>query len=144
MLSTGKGKSRPGSRHDERYGAGDLSPRFTPERTRSDIVAYVKARADRATDRREPLNRSPDFHALVRRQVQLLARLHVERRIPGVEIAHGLRAELAGGMAVGRDPAAQRLVADLGAQAWAKAMKKRWSPVKPSITGAGLPPSDAL
>ena len=32
----------------------------------------------------------------------------------------------------------------LQAHDWAKAMKKRWSPVKPLTTGAGLPLSDAL
>jgi hypothetical protein len=32
----------------------------------------------------------------------------------------------------------------LVAQLCAKAMKKRWSPVKPLITGAGLPFSEAL
>ena len=40
---------------------------------------------------------APDLHALVGRQVQLLSRLHAEGRVPGVDVAHRLRAELLGG-----------------------------------------------
>ena len=43
-----------------------------------------------------PVRRSPDAHALGRREVQRLARLHVEGLVPGVEVAHD------GGAVLGR------------------------------------------
>ena len=33
-------------------------------------------------------SRLPDPHALVGRQIQRLSRLHIERRVPGVDVAH--------------------------------------------------------
>src|SRR6476469_9493562 len=54
-----------------------------------------------------------NLHALLRRQIELVARLDVERGIPGVEVAHGQRAILARRMAVGRDLLAERFLAGL-------------------------------
>ena len=56
----------------------------------------------------------PDLHAILRRQVQLLARLDLERRIPLVKVAHRLRAELRWCVHVGGKALAQRIVAYLG------------------------------
>ena len=53
-------------------------------------------------------------HPPIRRQIQLLSRLHVEGGIPRVEIPHGHRAERVGRMTVDRDSLAQRGVAHLG------------------------------
>ena len=86
----------------------------------------------------------PHPHPLLRRQVELVARFHSERRIPAIDIAHGQRTEHARRVAIG-EPIRPRSASSriLLAQPWAKAMKKRWSPVKPSITGAALPFKDA-
>ena len=50
----------------------------------------------------------PDLHPLLRIQIQLRVRLHLERLVPGVQVAHGLGAELGRGMHVGVDALAQR------------------------------------
>src|SRR5579875_201317 len=41
--------------------------------------------------------RLPDVHPILRLEVELLAGLGIERLVPGVDVAHGLRAEAAGG-----------------------------------------------
>src|SRR5581483_5533927 len=46
---------------------------------------------------------SPDADALVGSKIQLLSRFHVERGIPGINVAHRGRAVLSGGMGVGHD-----------------------------------------
>ena len=68
--------------------------------------------------------RLPDFDALLRRQIQLLALGHFEGRVPGVEIAHGLRAEAPGCVHIGEDCVAQRLVAVLSAPGLCKAQEE--------------------
>src|SRR6185295_802571 len=58
---------------------------------------------------------SPGPDPLLRREVQLLAGLHVERRVPLVDVADRVGAELPGGVAVGHERIAQRLGAELRA-----------------------------
>src|SRR3954468_5484454 len=55
----------------------------------------------------------PDPHAFVGRQVQLVAWLHVECGVPGIQVANGQRPKHIGGMAVDRDPLTQRRLAHL-------------------------------
>src|SRR5690242_17595469 len=52
---------------------------------------------------------SPHPHSLLRREVQLLAGFHVERGVPGVDVADGGDAVPGGGVAVGEDGAAEGL-----------------------------------
>src|SRR5687767_13475963 len=56
---------------------------------------------------------SPDAHALLGRQVQLVALLDPERIVPRVEVAHRQRAEVPRRMAVGGDALAQLRLAVL-------------------------------
>src|SRR5690606_35877184 len=60
-----------------------------------------------------PPRASPDAHALRRRQVQVLARLRIERLVPAVDVAHGLRAPAAGRVNATHHLPAQRLVTRL-------------------------------
>ena len=65
----------------------------------------------------------------------------VERLVPGVEVAHrAVDAVLLGGCA-DRSAAAGGAIASrcIARHTCAQARKKRWSPVRPSITGASLP-----
>src|SRR6185437_5004886 len=55
----------------------------------------------------------PDLHPILRRQVQLVARLHLERGIPRVEVAHGFGSELRRRVTVGGKALAQGRVAHL-------------------------------
>ena len=75
---------------------------------------------------------SPDANAVRRREVERLARLHVERRVPGVEVAHGVGAVLGRRVAVGQRccwrSAGSRIFVR---QLWAKLRKNCWSPVSP-------------
>src|ERR1044071_2929219 len=57
--------------------------------------------------------KSPNPHPFLRRQIQLLSRLHIERAIPRVEVARGVGSVFGRRVAVGDDPAAQRLGAHL-------------------------------
>src|SRR5579875_217502 len=54
-------------------------------RTCFDFAQHERRGAGRAIN--SPPARSPDMHALVGREVELVARLDVERRIPGVDVA---------------------------------------------------------
>src|SRR5690606_7535831 len=56
---------------------------------------------------------SPDAHALRRRQVQVLAGLRIERLVPAVDVAHGLRAPATRRVHPADHLPAQRLVARL-------------------------------
>src|SRR4051812_20582596 len=60
---------------------------------------------------------SPSPHPLLRSEIQLVARLHIERRIPLVDVASGVGAVLAGGVAVGQERVAQCLGTLFGAPA---------------------------
>src|SRR5580704_12953299 len=44
---------------------------------------------------------SPNAHAVSRGEVELVSRLHIECRVPRVEVAHGVYAELPWGVVVG-------------------------------------------
>src|SRR3954467_5759486 len=59
--------------------------------------ATVLTSARPTESRLRALTRSPRPYPLLRREVQLLARLHVERGVPLVDVADGVGAELAGG-----------------------------------------------
>src|SRR3977135_1407498 len=69
--------------------------------------------------------RSPHAHPVRGSEVQLLARLHAERVIPRVEVAHRVGAILDRCVAVGDDPLAQRRLADLLAPALREAQEKQ-------------------
>ena len=82
---------------------------------------------------------SPDSDAVLGLEKQRVARLDVERRIPLVHVADDpVDPEL--GRAV--DVREQSVALGFGPadllQLAAKAMKKRWSPVRPSMTGASF------
>src|ERR1700761_1844220 len=53
----------------------------------------------------------PDFHAVGRRKIKQIALLDGEGVVPGIDIAHCLRAILARGVAIRQDLTAQRTVA---------------------------------
>src|SRR5678815_2024101 len=57
---------------------------------------------------------SPDPHALVGCEVELVALLDPERVVPGVEVAHGQRAIVARRVRVDSEARAQRRLAHLG------------------------------
>src|SRR5689334_23900003 len=57
--------------------------------------------------------RLPDLHAILRPQIELVAFLHAEGRIPGVEIAHRQCAILRRRVAVGEQLLAQRRLSRL-------------------------------
>src|SRR5947209_1415922 len=59
----------------------------------------------------------PDLHPLVGREIELLPRLDVERRVPGVDVAHGNCAELIRRVRVGQHLLAERFGARLGGPA---------------------------
>jgi len=63
-----------------------------------------------ARDARPTSETLPDLHALVGREVKLLALLDVEGRVPGVDVAHRQRPELAGRVTVGQNALAKCLV----------------------------------
>src|SRR5437868_8180683 len=71
------------------------------------------SRAPIGRNQRPGASLAPDFHALLRREVQLLPRVDAERRIPRVDVAHGERTEWIGRMLVGGDDLAQIAVAHL-------------------------------
>src|SRR5580700_7826167 len=52
--------------------------------------------------------RLPDRHAPAGIEVERVGRLHVERGVPRVQVAHGQRAEVGGRVAVGREELPQR------------------------------------
>src|SRR5207342_1062206 len=59
----------------------------------------------------DPFRSLPDAHALFRRQVQRVARLHVERGVPRIEVAYRtIGAELPRRVRVGLDQVEQCLV----------------------------------
>src|SRR4051812_15942479 len=66
------------------------------------IPPIVADAADRA---------SPNAHAIVWRQVQLLSGFHRERRVPIVEIAHRIRPILRRSVLIADDEISQQLVA---------------------------------
>src|SRR5690606_31985157 len=59
--------------------------------------------------------RSPDPHARIRREVELLPVFHVEGLVPGIEVAHGQRAVRSRRVPVADHPRAQRRLAHLAA-----------------------------
>src|SRR5947209_17723696 len=49
----------------------------------------------------------PDANAIGRRKIELLPGLHVEGRVPRIQVAHDVRTLLGGRMRVGQQPLAQ-------------------------------------
>src|SRR5579875_3384646 len=82
---------------------------------------------------RQPSRALPDLHPLIGREVQLLARRHVERGVPRIEVAHGFCAEVRGRVHVGGQLLAQRGVAGLVAPRLSEREEETLSPVRPSI-----------
>src|SRR5271156_4914808 len=76
--------------------AGNLPPTSSMRRSKEITAAKMAA----VPVERRP-RRSPDMHAVFRRDVELLARLHVERAVPGIDVVHDtVDAEAARGMGI--------------------------------------------
>ncbi len=84
------------------------------------------------------------YARLGRQRIFATTGLDPERVIPGIDVAQWPdHAEFGRCVRVRCDLLLGRLWAQPSLQVCAKARKKRWSPVRPSITGAGLPFKEA-
>src|SRR5689334_14621 len=82
-----------------------LSTRFAPTPQVIHATALPDAFLNPLRTSCEGVEALPDFHALFRRQVQLVAGLHVERRVPRLEIAqHAVGARFTVRVRIGCQP----------------------------------------
>jgi len=80
------------------------------------------------------------MHARLGRKVELVGRFHIKRLVPSVHIAYrAIDAELGWAVGVREHALACGLLMRLITPDLPIAMNRRWSPVKPSSTGASFP-----
>src|SRR5580700_6441077 len=81
---------------------------------------------------------SPDVHPVLRGKIELVSGLHIECRVPCVEVAHGVYPELSGGVVVGHHLLPERSLSRLRCPGLCEAEEEMPVAGEAALDGSGL------